>query len=280
MKMRPPKIMRFQDERGIIALSFIRRLVPVVKGAAFLIMLGWTGLTLSHAQSTADCKQHSSFEVATIRQTAPGDRGNEVWSPPGIGRFWAKSVSLSFLVQMAFDVDEIQISQKPAWLESEFFDVDAKPEGGIVLTRDQLRPLLRDLLEQRFHLVTHREMKMVKGYALMVAKGGTKLQPTKADRPPGFRLYTGPGRLEGLNWSIAYLATMLTPRVGLPVIDKTGVAGSYDIKLEFAPELESDSAFPSIFIALQESLGLRLSAQKVPTEMLAIDHVDRFPTAN
>ena len=272
--------MRFRDVGGIICLISDRLPVPVVRDAAFLLLLVWTALMLSHAQSSADSTQRPSFEVATIRQTTPGNRGNGVWSPPGIGEFRAKSVSLSFLIQMAFDIGENQISKEPAWLESEFYDVVAKPEAGIVLTRDQLRPLLQDLLQQRFGLVTHRETKMARGYALVVAKGGTKLRPTKADRPPGYRVYVGPGRLEGLNWSMPYLAKMLTPRVGLPVIDKTAVAGNYDVTRDFAPDLETDSALPSIFTALQESLGLRLSAQKVPIEMLAIDRADRIPTAN
>jgi uncharacterized protein (TIGR03435 family) len=64
------------------------------------------------------------------------------------------------------------------------------------------------------------------------------------------------------------------------VVDKTGIAGSYDIKLDFAPDLGTDSSLPSLFSALQDTLGLKLQAQQVPVNMLVIDHVERVPTEN
>jgi uncharacterized protein (TIGR03435 family) len=73
---------------------------------------------------------------------------------------------------------------------------------------------------------------------------------------------------------------MLQPAAGLPVIDKTGVAGGYDIKLDFAADLATDPSLPSLFTALRETLGLKLEAQKVPVEMLVIDHLDKVPTPN
>ncbi|HWZ51722.1 MAG TPA: TIGR03435 family protein [Granulicella sp.] len=111
---------------------------------------------------------------------------------------------------------------------------------------------------------------------LSISKGGPKPQASKGDRPPGYRVYVGPGRLEGLNWSMQNLATMLQPAAGMPVVDKTGVAGGYNIKFDFAAD--SDSSLPSLFTALRESLGLKLKAQKVPVAVIVIDHVDRAPT--
>jgi uncharacterized protein (TIGR03435 family) len=197
-----------------------------------------------------------------------------------VGRFVASNVSLAFLLHMAFGVDDQQILAKPSWLETELFDIAARPEEGVTLTHEELQPLLQNLLQQRFHLVTHRELRMVRGYGLVVAKGGAKLQASKGDHPPGYRVYVGPSRLEGLNWSTQNLAAMLQPAAGLPVVDKTGIAGGYDIKLGFAADLATDSSLPSLFTALRETLGLKLQAQKVPVEMLVIDHVDRFPTPN
>ena len=121
---------------------------------------------------------------------------------------------------------------------------------------------------------------MVRGYALVVAKGGPKLQPTKGDHFPGWRIDTSAGHLEGLNWSMPYLAKMLQHATDLPVGDETGITGSYDIKLEFAPELEQDSTLPSVFTALRETLGLELKAQQIPQQVLVIDHIDRVPVAN
>jgi uncharacterized protein (TIGR03435 family) len=232
------------------------------------------------AQAPQDAPSLPSFEVATIRQTPPGNQENGFWTPPGVGLFTAHSVSLAFLIQIAFGVDGNQISGSPKWLDSDLFDVAAKPENGILLSREELRPRLQNLLQQRFHLATHFDTKMVRGYALVAAQGGPKLKATAGDRLPGFRIYVGPGRLEGINWSMPYLAAMLQKPAGLPVADKTGIAGSYDIKLEFAPDIETDSPLPSLFTALRERLGLELKAQKVSVQILVIDHLDRVPTDN
>ncbi len=77
-----------------------------------------------------------------------------------------------------------------------------------------------------------------------------------------------------------YLAGMLQQPAGLSVVDETGIAGSFDIKLEFAPDLEEEWPLPSLFTALRETLGLELKAQKIPVVNLFIDHVDRVPTEN
>jgi uncharacterized protein (TIGR03435 family) len=221
-----------------------------------------------------------SFEAATIKPTPNPAPGQGYWNYPGQSRFSAHDLSLEFLIQMAWGIEANQISGEPSWLDSDFYDVEAKPEEGIKLSRDELKPRLQNLLVERFHLAAHFETRMVRGYALVAAKGGPKLQPTKGDHFPGFRINTGAGHLEGLNWSMSYLATMLQRVNGLPVADETGITGSYDIKLEFAPELDQDSTLPSLFTALRETLGLELKAQKIPQQVLVIDHIDRVPVAN
>jgi uncharacterized protein (TIGR03435 family) len=55
-----------------------------------------------------------------------------------------------------------------------------------MLTHEQMEPMLQKLLQQRFHLSVHRESKLVSGYALVVAKGGAKLQPAKEGGSPSF----------------------------------------------------------------------------------------------
>lgn len=259
-------------------LLFVAGLAAVATPGA----LGQSGAGNVPAVSRAEVAtpQLPAFEVATIRPVPPGKSGDAVWSPPGTGKFLASNVTLAFLIRMAYGVDDNQIAAKPNWLETELYDVVAKPEDEIALSREELRPRLQALLQQRFHLTTHRETRMVRGYALVAAKNGPKLKPTKGDHWPGFRVHVGGGKLEGLNWSMPTLAAMLRDPAGLPVIDKTGIQGSYDIKLEFAPELSADSSLPSIFTALEETLGLKLESQKVPVEMLAIDHVERVPTEN
>jgi len=77
-----------------------------------------------------------------------------------------------------------------------------------------------------------------------------------------------------------YLAAMLDHTTKVAVADHNRVAGSYDIRLRFAPDLESNSDLPTLFTALHETLGLELKAQQVPVETLVIDHVDAAPSPN
>jgi uncharacterized protein (TIGR03435 family) len=249
-----------------------------------LLALLTAAATQAQAPSVATTPASSaplpSFEVATVRPTPP-NAPSGYWSWPGRGRFDAVNLPFSKLMELAYGVDASQIANKPAWLDSACFDISAKPEDGIRLTSEELRPRLQRLLEERFHLAAHHETSLVSGYALVVAKHGPMLQPTKADHFPNFRANVSAGHLEGFNWSMPFCALMLTPKAGLPVVDQTGLAGSYDIRLRYATEdAATDSQLPSLFTALRETLGLELKAQKVPVDRVVIDHVDRVPTDN
>lgn len=255
------------------------RRLSIVSMKKFVVLVTiWVLLaTVAQAQSPGP---QSKLEVATVRPTPKSEIGSSIWSPPGIGTFSAHCVTVPFLIHMAYGIDEDQISGKAKWMDSEFFDVVAKPEGDIPLSREQLKPVLQQLLKDRFHLAVHSEPKLVKGYMLVCAKNGTKLQPSTSDKPPNFRIYVGPGRLEGVNWSMPFLVTTLQHTAGLPVIDQTGLTEMYDIKLYFAPDLDEESSLPSLFTALRENLGLELRPGKVSITMMVIDHLDRVPTEN
>jgi uncharacterized protein (TIGR03435 family) len=241
----------------------------------------WLCLTVScFSQTHADQPESPPFDSAVIRPNPNGDPDKGQWSLPIIGIFKASSVSLELLIRLAYNVDSKQIVHQPNWLKSRFFDVTAKPEPGIVLSREELRPRLRTLLHERFHLVTHRETQEVPGYALVVAKHGTKLHPTKGALFPGFRSNVSPGNIKGLNWSMRDLAANITSLIAKPVADQTGVPGRYDISVEYATDDAVDSTLPSLFTALAETLGLRLIPRKVPVEMVVIDSVDETPTPN
>ena len=241
----------------------------------------WLGITAPDFSQTQAIQTASpSFDTAIIRPNPNGDPDHGQWSLPNIGIFKASSVSLELLIRLAYNVDSKQIVNQPAWLKSRLFDVTAKPEAGVALSREELRPRLQALLQERFHLVTHRETRDAPGYALVVAKHGAKLQPTKGAPFPGFRSNVSPGSLKGLNWSMGDLATYITSLIAKPVADRTGVQGRYDISVEYASDIAADSTLPSLFTALSETLGLRLIPGKVPVEMLVIDSVDETPTPN
>lgn len=140
-----------------------------------------------------------------------------------------------------------------------------------------MQPLERRLLKDRFHLVVHRETRQVEGYGLLVAKSGPKLQSANGDSHVGYMLSD---TLRFSSISLDTFAAAVARVVGRPVADRTGIKGNYNIELHYAPADSSDSAYPSIFGALQEQLGLKLEPQQVPDEILVIDSVDREPTEN
>lgn len=224
---------------------------------------------------------HPTFEVASVRPAPPqADPNTGSWSIPGNGRFTASHVSLARLLQLAYGIDDSQIANKPGWLETNLYDISAKPEDGISLSRDELKPRLQDLLQQRFHLVAHIETRSSRGYALVIAKGGPHLTPTKGDHFPGFRVNVSSGQMRGFNWSMPQLAKYLIPGAGFPVVDETGLRDSYDISFSYEPNPDADGALPSLNVALKQATGLLLKPERVAVETLVIDSVDKAPTAN
>jgi uncharacterized protein (TIGR03435 family) len=236
-------------------------------------------LLLSTLAATAQAP-HPTFDVASVRPAPPNaDPNTGSWSPPGIGRFTATHLSLAMILQLAYGIDASQLVNKPEWLETNLYDINAKPEAGVALTRDELRPRLQDLLQRRFHLVAHLETRSVHGYALTIAKGGPHLTPTKGDHFPGFRTNVSPGEMRGFNWSMPQFAKYLTSAAGFPVVDQTGLPGSYDIAFSYAPN-PADSTQPQLGEALKEATGLLLKPAKIPVETLVIDSIDKTPTPN
>jgi uncharacterized protein (TIGR03435 family) len=221
-----------------------------------------------------------SFAAATIKLSAPGAVADAQWSRPGGSEFRATNVSLQFLTTMAYGIDAKQLKGAPSWFGSVHFDLNAKAEPGVELSREALRPRLQELLARRFHLKMHHETMDERGFVLVVAKHGSKLISSKGDQPPNFRVDVGPGKLKGSNWSMEFCALMLTPKVGMPVVDRTGIQGRYDIDVEYDADMSPDSLLPSLDAAIQQRLGLTLVAQKVPVDMIVIDQVDQVPTDN
>jgi uncharacterized protein (TIGR03435 family) len=188
-------------------------------------------------------------------------------------------------MQWAFGMPETQILEGPPWLSSTRFDIQAMADIGDQmkgLTSDQgnelKRHMVQALLADRFQLKLHEETRTLPAYDLVVAKGGSKLQPTQSSgKSIGFsrRHFNG----EGLTMTV--IAEELSKIAGRVVVDKTGMSGRYDFKLRWTPDdaVASDTDPPTLFTAIQEQLGLKLEAAKEPVPVLVIDHVDQ-PTPN
>jgi uncharacterized protein (TIGR03435 family) len=197
----------------------------------------------------------------------------------------------------------------PAWINSERYEINARAEGSMSLEMMH-GPMLQGLLEDRFKLRIHREVRDVPVYALTVAKGGLKLQRfqegscTPVDRTKFAPFYPLPtpeqirancharATREGLNIKVEAQEMSLeefskifldSHTVDRPVVDKTRIAEKFDFHLVYAPDgatpADDFAPGPSIFTALEEQLGLKLEPAKGPQEFLVIDSVER-PSEN
>ena len=181
------------------------------------------------------------------------------------------NVTLKDLILNAYGVKDYQISG-PDFIENSRFEIVAKLPSGAA--KEQAPVMLQQLLAERFRMTLHREEKDMEAYALVLAKGGSKLQASQA----GGRISMGAGHVDAQGITAANLANVLARIVGRPVSDMTGIVGAVQFKLDWEPESEAQA--PSIFTAVQEQLGLKLEAQRQQVEVLVIDHVEKVPTEN
>jgi uncharacterized protein (TIGR03435 family) len=190
----------------------------------------------------------------------------------------------------------------PSWVRSDFYGINAKADStaGRVLMNGTM---LRNLLEERFKLKLHRESRVVPVYALTVSKSGPKLRRAKegscvpfdpsSDTNP---LAPAKGVCVTRSWqqfgvnsrtvevqaaNLKMIGWLLGSSLDRPVIDRTGLTGTFDAHMEFAPDQTTldPTRGPSIFTAVQEELGLKLEPSKGPGEFLVIDHAER-PSEN
>jgi uncharacterized protein (TIGR03435 family) len=278
------------------------------------------------AQNASANAPEYAYEVASIKPSGALD-GNSLYSvgirytPDG---FTAGHFPLKALLLLAFGVLPDRLPGIPDWTNSELYDVDAKMDSSVAdalkkLSPDQLRiarqHMLQALLADRFKLTFHRESKELPVYLLVVGKNGTKLQEAKADdtsapeikAPDGQTLPKGAIQVntsisaDGMHHfsapgiTINGHAGMLGAQLGRPVLDRTGLAGKFDVALQWIPERRQmqtfsvgssdgqpsvasarpDSNGPSLQAAVQEQLGLKLESGNGSVETIVIDHLEK-----
>lgn len=260
----------------------------------FFVFLCSAGLLPVAVGQTPTDSAAPKFDVASVKLNhGGGDGRSHIYSLSTSGSFRTANVSLKGLLQFAFDLPETQILNVTGPAASQTFDIDAKVDD---TTEEQMHKLTSDegklrkrlmvqaLLGERFKLVSHSETRELPIYALMVAKGGAKLEESKSD---GRKVSGSYGKLvlEGLTTD--GIARELAKVVGRVVVDKTGISGRFDVTLLWTPDQGPAKVNgepipdppPSIFTAVQEQLGLKLESQKGPVQVLVVDHVE-LPTAN
>jgi len=273
-------------------LSLTKKLLLASAGLAALtapVVIGVDHSPTVHAQSVVT----PAFEAASIKPNRSGRAGGGLNLLPA--RIKIVNSSLKFCIQMAWNVKDFQVSGGEDWTGSERYDIDAVAAGPFKAA--ELRTMLQALLSDRFGLVIHRETRDKAGYVLVTARNGPKL-PAPIDDPDVMlgRTSAGDITLKAKSATMEQLATTLSSTLGAAVIDRTGIEGRFDVSLEWAPDPASQPLVtksgtpapmpppdatpgPSIFTALQQKLGLKLEARKVPVEIIVIDHADR-PSKN
>jgi len=196
------------------------------------------------------------------------------------------------LILWAYKLDARQISGGPAWMATDEYDIEALAAGeGQLQAQGQI--MLQKLLADRFQLTFHREQRTLPAYALTIAKGGSKLKTAEEGGGQGAsceHMGVCNFRKEPLSHFVMWLANVVLDR---PVVDKTGIAGTFDFSLKWTPDESQFSALglrapapadnsdapTPLFEAIQEQLGLKLEPEKIPAEVLVIDHIER-PSGN
>ena len=241
-----------------------------------------------------------SFDVVSIKRNVSDDKSIGI-NAPGGSTFNMINVAMIGILNTAYNVKNVV--NPPDWVTGERYDIIGKAAGQP--TSDEVKAMLRTMLKQRLKLAAHIEPRETDVYALAVARPNHPgLKPftgdcdairaereaaMKAGQPPA---PPGPasGPPCGYTWSsaiysggipLAQLAGLIDWVAGRVVVDRTGLPGRYVFTLRFAPPgagpgaSDAADAPPILFTALQEQLGLKLEATRVPIDSLVIDHIER-----
>lgn len=203
--------------------------------------------------------------------------------------------SLHAMLQEAFRVQPFQIAGGPPWMEDALYSVEAKPPASSQSAKskppypkappnDEQRRMLQTLLIDRFHIKLHRETREGPVYLLRRGSKVLKLQPAKdANEFPWAGSLEGGGLsgdgMRGTNITMIQLAEPISPYFERPVIDRTGLTGSFDFRTEYARDGSERPDLIASIVASLRDLGLNLEPAKGPVETIVIDHAER-PAAN
>jgi uncharacterized protein (TIGR03435 family) len=227
----------------------------------------------------AQSEQPSRFEVASIRPSQADPHSSGIST--GSGRLTATNVTLKRCIMGAYGVGPNQIFGGPDWLDADRFNITAKAEQPV--GDHALMQMLRMLLTERFKLAFHRDTRPIEAYVLEVAKNGPKLEKSGGG---GATTSNGRGDIVVTNTTMDRFAEVLSRQMDLPVVNRTGLEGVFNLRLRWTPDTGKPptdagtaSEGTSVFTAIQEQLGLRLRGQKVPIEVLVIDHAEK-PSEN
>jgi uncharacterized protein (TIGR03435 family) len=265
-----------------------------LRALAFAVALSFITPTAAslHAQSPAVPAQtpRLTFDVASIHPSDPSVIYGGIKPIPGGHGYTATNVPLKLMISLMYKIPQRQILDAPGWLTSEKWDVEARVDG--TYSAEDLHIMFQNLIIDRFGLKFHMEKAEGNIYALTVDPSGSKLIPNPSPQDYKIPVNGGPAHTVGQRVPMNYLVWWIgqvVQQTARPIVDQTGLTGNFDFKISYQPPLPPDITsdalppelrdLPTIFVALREQLGLRLTPTKGTYENMVIDHIDR-PSAN
>jgi uncharacterized protein (TIGR03435 family) len=280
-----------------------RRFPPCIGGlgrAGSLALLAIFPICCASAQQTSvpQSTRQLSFEVATVRPSKPGRWGQDL--DQSGDRLTVQNYTVRRLIREAYGLkSDSQIIGGPGWIDDRRFDIIAKVDDAEAARMSKMTGeqsdkewalMLQSLLADRFQLRVTREERTLPVYALIVARSGPKIKRApehradSQDGDPGIEidwseLTARAASMEAFADSLTSLRD-LSSRV---VLNRTGLVGDYDFKLDWARDrgdgASQDSPYPALFEALPEQLGLRLKAERAAVEVVIVEAA-KAPTGN
>jgi uncharacterized protein (TIGR03435 family) len=213
-----------------------------------------------------------TFETASVKRSASGSGTDAIPLQQDLTRINYPGVTLKSVIALAYGVTADQITG-PKWLGDERFDIVARLPPGA--TPQQIPIMLQHLLEERFGMAVHEENKTTTFFALVPAKGGVKMK--NVEKPEiGATVDLASDNIQLKGYTMPAFARFLSTSMGHPVVDETGLQGSYDITLYLSmPDIKTGK----IRIAIQQ-LGLAFENRTGPVKSLVVDKANKVPTEN
>jgi bla regulator protein blaR1 len=247
------RMVHIMNDRISLKLDFARKALltlAAILAIAVPITFGLLHPSPDWAQSqlgttTVSAPVFSSVSIRPSQSPADSLNRSKMMFSLKDGSFMAKGVSLQRLIQMAYHLQDSQISGGPDWLNSARFDIEAKLDDSYVATMHQQttghknfddQAMLKALLSNRFKVSLHPQTQTVPAYDLVVDEGGPKLQQVDGIR----MMHMERGELTSSGTPIEFLAQQLSLRLGQAVIDKTGLKGTYAFNLHWTPDAAED----------------------------------------
>ncbi len=250
-------------------------LVTQIRMIRMIASLMLFALLALHAQITP------TLEVASVKPSGAAT-GSSSGIYTGQGRIDAHNVTLKRCIIGAYRVGPNQVIGGPSWLDDDRYDILAKADQPVD-GDEALMNMLQTILADRFQLKLHREQRPMTAYILEVAKNGPKLEKSEDGNSDTNTTGSNTGiSIDARGATMDRLTQILAREVDLPILNRTGLDGAFNFTLKWTPQRLQQSAGPdgiSIFTAIQEQLGLRLRAEKVPVEVIVIDSAEK-PSEN